>query len=84
MNFSVEDCPFVAMILDKIIEDFILLYRFLRSRIEPLIGNKNVHPDTIKLAEPPVAMLVYEYYSELLYTTKLFKKILSVRSKLLA
>lgn len=38
MNFSVEDCPFVAMILDKILEDFIMVYRYLRQKIEPLIG----------------------------------------------
>ena len=40
MNFSVEDCPFVAMILDKILEDFIMVYRFLRQQIEPLIGSR--------------------------------------------
>lgn len=38
MNFSVEDCPFVAMILDKILEDFIMVYRYVRQMIEPLIG----------------------------------------------
>lgn len=74
MNYSTEDCPFVSMIMDKIIEDFSEMYCYLRSLIEPLVA-------ALFSLDPKRAILVYEFYIELVYITKVFKKVLTVSRK---
>ena len=69
------DTTFVGDILDNVLDDLVCLYQYCWPRVSSLL-------DRLYCFEPARAVLVYEFYCELVYMTKTIRMLLKLRRSL--
>lgn len=81
MTLAADDWSFVSIIIDKIIDDLSMVYSYLEKRVSSLVGSASLTAGTIHHLDTLRAIVVYELYTELVYCSKIFKKLVVLRSK---
>ena len=66
------DTTFLRDIIDNVLDDLVILYSYCWTRVSILL-------DRIYCFEPARAIVVYEYYCELIYMTKIITMMVKLR-----
>lgn len=66
------DTTFLRDIIDNVLDDLVILYSYCWTRLSILL-------DRIYCFEPARAIVVYEYYCELIYMTKIIAMMVKLR-----